>query len=121
MRVPISAAVGGALWLAVPVLPVGTPPSFASLEHGFLVMPLIAAPLALDVLAALLGLRYRIARALQPAGAAAVLVSFCIARGTAAGVLAAGWLLVALAVTAAGLRRAVSSPSLLAAHLFLPI
>ncbi|HEU4382376.1 MAG TPA: YndJ family transporter [Anaeromyxobacteraceae bacterium] len=130
----VSPTLGAAAWLAVPGLPVGRPPAFASIEHVFLLAPLVAAPLALDLLAVLLGgggpapRLQQAARLGQPAAAAMVLASFLLPRGPAAGGLAAGWLLLAGLVAAGGGRIArlgagvnLSNASLLVAHLFLPV
>lgn len=128
-----TAAVGAGLWLAGPLLPLGTPPSFGSLEHGFTFMPLVAAPLAMRLLASLLDpsgratpLLTRAALRVQPVAAAMVLASFCLAKGALAGALAAGWLATALLLAIGGLgslargRTAPASKvSLVAAHLFL--
>ncbi len=126
---------GAAVWVAAPWLPAGTPPATGSLDHLFLVMPLVCAPLALDLLATLwaddgdapsplLGF----ARLLQPAAAALVLGSFCAPKGVAAGFLTAPWLVMALVaaiggVTDAWRRRGVRpfDVSLVAAQVFLPI
>ena len=130
-----SAGVGGAVWIAVPWLHSGKPLTVASVDHLFILMPLVAAPLALTLLARLRdedgaapSTLLRFARCLQPAAAALVLLSFVLPRGTAAGILTAPWLAVALMVTAAGVshtvrRRSVRSPgaSLVAAQVFLPV
>jgi YndJ-like protein len=120
-----SAVVGALLWLLAPFAPLGAPPAFGSIEHAFVFLPLVAAPLALQLLSRLLepdaAPLLRIARLAQPMAAALVLASFFVAKGRLAGALTAGWLLVTLLLAVGGLRRARSSPSLLAAHLFLPI
>jgi hypothetical protein len=127
----MSAGIGAVVWTAAPWLPLGTPPSFASLEHLFLFFPLFAAPLAIVLLSTMerstLPL-YRVALRIQPAAALTLLVSFFIAKGALAGVLTAGWLVVALAIGVAGSglvkRRSAaarSDVSLLAAHFFLPV
>ena len=41
-----SGGLGAVVWLAAPWLPVGSPPSFGSIEHVFVFLPLVAAPLA---------------------------------------------------------------------------
>ena len=126
------ALVGGVVWLLAPWL---VERSFASLEHVFLFMPLVAAPLALALSAALLEERTgpgaghaRAARRLQPAAAALVVGAFMLAPGAAAGTLTLPWLLVALLHAAGGLRRLRprheanrSDLSLLVAHVFLPL
>lgn len=129
------AGMGTVLWLAAPFVPVGSPPSLGSIEHVFLFMPLVAAPLALLLLSVLLepgdhssaGF-HRSARRAQPVAAAMVLASFFFPNGTLAGALAAGWLVVAAMIAIGGARRAAHVPgrhganvSLLAAHVFLPI
>jgi len=130
-----SAVAGGALWIVAPVVPVGAPPSFGSIEHTFLFMPLVAAPLAFFLLSVLLRSgsqtsdgAHGLARRLQPVAAAMVLASFFLPTGTLAGGLAACWLVVAAMVAAGGARRAAHVPgrqranvSLFAAHVFLPI
>ncbi|HEX9402697.1 MAG TPA: YndJ family transporter [Anaeromyxobacter sp.] len=130
-----SAGVGAAAWVAAPWLPAGTPPAAGSLDHLFLFMPLVAAPLALDLLTTawgddggapspLLGF----ARVLQPAAAALVLSSFCAPKGLAAGMLTTPWLVMALIAAAGGVtdawrRRGFRDfeVSLVAAQVFLPI
>ena len=130
-----SAALGAVLWLAAPFVPVGSPPAFASLEHVFAFMPLVAAPLALLLLSALLepagssGLPcHRAAQRAQPAAAAMAVASFFVEKGPLAGGLTAAWLAVALLVAVGGAPRArpragahLSGVSLLAAHLFFPV
>lgn len=129
------AGMGAILWLVAPFVPVGSPPSFGSIEHVFVFMPLVAAPLALLLLSVLLESRvdssasfHRSARRAQPVAAAMVLASFFLPNGTLAGALAAGWLVVAAMIAIGGARRAAHVPgrhganvSLLAAHVFLPI
>ncbi len=130
-----SAGIGSAVWLAAPWLPSGKPLASASIDHLFLLMPLVAAPLALALLASLRdedggtpSPLLRSARYLQPAAAALVLLSFVLPKGTVAGILTLPWLALALMVTAAGVshavrRRPIGSPgaSLLAAQVFLPV
>jgi hypothetical protein len=130
-----SAVLGAVLWLVAPFVPVGGPPSVGSIEHLFLFMPLVAAPLALLLLSVLLQSESRSsdgvhgsARRAQPFAAAMVLASFFLPNGTLAGALAAGWLVVAALVAVGGARRAAHAPghhrmnvSLFAAHVFLPI
>lgn len=130
-----SAGVGGAVWIAAPWLPSGRPPAVASLDHLFLFMPLVAAPLALAFLARLRdedgGAPSRLltlARCLQPAAAALLLLSFLLPGGTAAGALTVPWLGLALTVAAAGASDAVrrrrvriADASLVAAQVFLPV
>lgn len=130
-----SAVMGAVLWLVAPFAPIGAPPSFGSIEHFFLFMPLVAAPLALLLLSVLLqsasqssdGI-HDSARRAQPFAAAMVLASFFLPNGTLAGALAAGWLVVATMTAIGGARRAAHVPgrhranlSLFAAHVFLPI
>jgi len=130
-----SAAIGAALWVVAPFVPVGTAPSVASIEHLFLFMPLVAAPLALLLLSVLIefasqssGGVHDSARRAQPFAAAAALASFFLPSGTLAGALVAGWLVVAMMIAIGGARRAAHVPgrhranvSLIAAHVFLPI
>jgi hypothetical protein len=129
------AVIGAVLGLVAPFAPVGSPPSFGSIEHVFVFMPLVAAPLALLLLSVLLepgdharmGLLRR-ARLVQPIAAAMALASFFCPNGGLAGALAAGWLAVALMIAVGGARRAAritgghgANVSLLAAHVFLPV
>lgn len=130
-----SAGLGGAAWLAAPWLPSGRPLAVASIDHLFLLMPLVAAPLALALLARLRdedggapSPLLRFARWLQPAAAALLVLSFVLPNGTTAGIFTMPWLGVALMVTAAGVSHAVrhrrlrsSGASLLAAQVFLPV
>lgn len=130
-----SAVMGAVLWLVAPFVPAGAPPTFGSIEHLFLFMPLVAAPLALLLLSGLIeaatessdGVHGSAQRA-QPFAAAMVLGSFFLPNGTLAGALAAGWLVVAAMIAIGGARRAAHFPgrhranvSLFAAHVFLPI
>src|SRR5687767_2969245 len=97
-----SSLVGAVLWLSTPWLPLGAPPSFASLEHVFLFWPLVAAPLAFALSATLLEPSrarlplYCMARRAQPIASAMVLISFLVEKGKVAGALASGWLVLAL-------------------------
>jgi len=130
-----SAAIGGAVWIAAPWLPASRPLAVASIDHLFLLMPLVAAPLALTLLARLRdedgGARSPllwIARCLQPVAAALLLLSFALPVGTTAGLLTVPWLAMALLVTASGVSHAVrhrhvrsSGASLVAAQVFLSV
>jgi hypothetical protein len=131
-----SAILGAALWLMAPLLPIGAPPPFGSIEHTFVFLPLVAAPLALLLLSAMLAPAdqpsasfERFARYVQPAAAAAVLASFFVPNGKLAGGLAAAWLLTTVWIALGGGQRLVharargqrSNVSLLAAHVFLPV
>lgn len=127
-----NAVIGGVVWLVVPLLPTGTRLAAGSVEHLFLLMPLVAAPLALALLVELRresgGALLRLARSLQPAAAALLLLSFMSPDGKTAGILSAPWLGVALAVAVSGVsqvarHRPVDSPaaSLAAAQVFLAI
>jgi len=118
-----SAGLGAVAWLGSPWLPVGSPPSFGSIEHVFVFLPLVASPLAL-----LLMTTSRAARRLQPVAAVMVLASFFVAPGVLAGGLVSAWLIMAVIVAASGVRLVrrgrganLSNVSLLAAHLFLLI
>lgn len=129
------AVVGAVLWLVAPLVPVGSPPPFGSIEHTFVFMPLVAAPLALVLLSILLESEdqssagfQRSARRAQPVAAAMTLASFFVPNGTLAGALVAGWLVVAVMIALGGARSAAHVPrdhranvSLLAAHVFLPV
>lgn len=131
----MSSALGALLWLAAPLVPVGSPPSFGAIEHVFVFMPLVAAPLAILLLSALLDadgatkpLFHGVAQRVQPVAAAMVLTSFFFPKGALAGGLTAGWLVMTLLLAVGGVRRLkpradanLSSVSLLAAHLFLPV
>lgn len=130
-----SCVLGMLVWLAAPLVPLGSPPSFGSIEHVFVFMPLVAAPLAILLLSALLGdgnakkpLAYAIAQRAQPVAAAMVLGSFFFQKGALAGGLAAGWLAMTVLLAFGGLRRPkplldslLTNVSLLGAHLFLPV
>ncbi len=131
-----SAVLGMVLWLTGPFVPIGAPPSFGSIEHTFVFVPLVAAPLALLLLSVLvvpdnqsIASVYGVAQRTQPVAAAMVLASFFMVKGTIAGVLAAGWLVVTVLIALGGGRRAaqvraaghLSNVSLLAAHVFLPV
>lgn len=110
--------VGVALWLGAPWVPVGVPPAPGSLAHVFLFLPLVGAPLALALLARLLGEPGRSgwARRLQPVAALLVLASFCCPPGPLAGALAASWLALAVGLAVGDVGRAARvSASLVAA------
>jgi len=130
----MSSALGAVAWLAVPWAPVGSPPPFGSIEHVFLFLPLVAAPLALLLVTLLLAeagassILHAASRLAQPVAAAMVLAAFLVAKGAGGGALTAGWLLMAGLVAAGGIRAVklgnganLSTVSLLAAHLFLPL
>ena len=125
-------AVGALLW-GLP--PAGTPLTPGSLEHLFLVFPLVIAPLGLWLASVLLDERgalallvYPLARRLQPFAAALVLASFGLPKGALAGALTAGWLIVAVGISLGGARTAAQIAvgnrmrlNMVAAHVFLPI
>lgn len=122
-----SAALGAVVWVVAPWLPVGAPPSFGSIEHVFVSLPLVGMPLALVLLSRLVG-PYVAAQRTQPAAASMVLASFFASKGALAGALAAPWVVLAVLIAVRGAPRAARGPgmnlsswSLLAAHLFLPI
>jgi hypothetical protein len=136
-----SCAVGTVLWFVAGFGPglglglIGPPPAFGSIEHVFLFMPLVAAPLALLLLSGLLAVAgsrqpvlHVVAQRVQPIAAAMLLASFCVPKGVLAGGLTAGWLLMTLLLALGGVPRLkprvgdrLSNLSLLAAHLFLPV
>jgi hypothetical protein len=130
-----SAGIGGVFWLAASCVPSDSPLSFGSIEHVFLFMPLVLAPLGLLLLEGLLVAEngsssgsFRAARSAQPVAAAVVLSSFFCPNGITSGVLAAGWSVVAVMIAVGGARRAArvtgrhgAKVSLLAAHVFLPV
>ena len=127
-----SAAFGGLLWLAAPRLAT-TLPAFGSIEHLFLLLPLVLAPLGLVLLFRLIGtdgvrapplvLVY-----LQPIAGASLLVSFGLPPGTLAAALAGSWWVGTLVALVSGLGRLRArfgaqppAPNLVAALLFLPV
>lgn len=133
-RVRIATLAGALAWIATPWLPLGTPPAFASVEHGFLFFPLVAAPLALALASSLLQPRgaaqvlYRFARRLQPLASASVLAAFLVGGGAVAAALVVPWIAMALLLGIAGVPTArlgvrphLSRLNLLVAHVFLPI
>src|SRR4051794_6230595 len=88
-----SAGAGAIAWLVAPFVPARLSPSLGSIEHVFLLFPLVAAPLAVLLLATfstarLLSLALRV----QPVAGALVLVSFFVATGRLAGLLSLPWL-----------------------------
>jgi len=125
------AAFGGLFWLAAPTLAT-TLPAFGSIEHLFLLLPLVLAPLGLVLLYGLLGsdgvrpppavLGY-----LQPIAAVSLMISFGFPAGPIAAGLAGLWWFTTLAALVSGLgrlrrRRAQpSAPNLVAALVFLPV
>lgn len=130
----MSAVLGTALWLVAPFVPNDVLP-FGSIEHTFVSMPLVAAPLALLLLSELLAdgeatrpRLHRVAQRVQPLAAAALLASFFFPKGAIAGCLTIGWVAMTLLLALSGLQRIrlrpranLSNASLLAAHLFLPV
>ena len=118
----MSAGLGAGAWLAAPWLPMGSPPSFGSIEHVFVFLPLVAVPLALVLMSTLLEHQQSWALGVQPVAAAMVLASFFVPKGALAGGLAAGWLVMAITGAIGGVRRAARvSMSLLAAQVFLVV
>ncbi|HKY35146.1 MAG TPA: YndJ family transporter [Polyangiaceae bacterium] len=131
-----AAALGAALWVAAPFVPIGAPPTLGSIEHVFVFLPLVAAPLALRLLSSLLhpieladAWGWRTVRYIQPMAAVMLLASFFVAKGTLAGCLAAPWFVWAVLLALGDGRRILqarlSGPlsrlSLVSAHVFLPI
>lgn len=105
---------GAAAWIAAPLL---SPLGFGTIEHFFLSVPLVVAPLALRLGARLLGdvpPAYRLARRVQPFAAALVFASFLLPVGRAAAGLAGAWAAMAL-LALFGARH------LRVAHLFLVV
>jgi hypothetical protein len=130
----MSSVIGGAAWVAAPLLPSATRLAVGSVEHLFLLMPLVVTPLALALLADLRDDEgapsplLRIARSVQPGAAALVLLSFTFPNGKRAGMLSLPWLGVALALAASGVSQLVRdrrvrllAVNLVAAQLFLGI
>jgi hypothetical protein len=107
---------GAVLWLMAPQI---VEPGFGSIEHVFLLLPLVLAPLALRLLSRLTGRELGLARRTQPFAAAALILAFAFPKGPLAGALAGPWLALALLVTASALRRKLE-PNLVAASVFLP-
>ncbi|MEZ0311650.1 MAG: YndJ family transporter [Myxococcota bacterium] len=118
------------LWLVAPFLPAEHRPSFGSLEHGFLFMPLVLAPPLVQLADTLLGGRCErfsalARRALAGAGAL-VVVSFLVPRGMGAAVFAMPWLILAVALAGRGVRRTLAhrdrgTATVIAGHVFLVI
>jgi len=130
--VPPAAVAGAAAWLATP-LPAGSRLPAWSIEHLLLLFPLVAAPLALAVVAALrheagaaTSGSLELARRLQPIAAALLVLSFVSPTGRGAGALALPWLGVAVASAGSGVsdavrRRSALPAALVAAPLFLAV
>ncbi len=129
-----STLLGACLWLAAPFARFGEAPALGSIEHTFLFLPMVLAPLALLLLWLLPEPAtpantplQRAVRHVQPIAAAMLLASFHVPKGALAAWLAGGWLLVTLLVALSGMRRTLHgraqrlNVSLLAAHIFLPI
>ncbi len=127
-----SAVIGGAVWVAAPLLPAATGLAAGSVGHLFLLMPLVVSPLALAFLAELRddegapSAVLRLARSIQPGAAALLLLSFALPTGEWAGMLSLPWLGVALALAASGVWQAgrrwrvrLLTVNLVAAQLFL--
>lgn len=118
----MSAGLGASAWLATPWLPMGSPPSFGSIEHVFVFLPLVAMPLALVLLSRLLEQQGCWAQRVQPVAAAMVLASFFVPKGPLAGGLTAGWLVMAITVALGGVRHVRrENVSVLAAQVFLVV
>lgn len=103
-RVPARAraAFGATIWLLLPAIG----PPFGSLEHTFLTFPLIAAPLALQLLKKIVPRDFApplVLRA-QPVAAALLAASFVMERGAISGLLAAPWLLLSVLSGIGGIR-----------------
>lgn len=129
-----AAALGAVAWVVLPWLPADSTPGQFSLEHVFLFLPLVVAPLSYVLLSRLMyedGSRsqsaFRIVAMVQPVAAALATVAFFLPAGSLAGWLAAPWLAVAVATAVCGLSRIrrgagihFSNVNLIAAHVFLP-
>lgn len=130
----LSASFGALLWFVAPELP-GSALGFGSIEHVFLSMPLVLAPLALALLFDMLEADGTLAhwshsfvRKLQPLAAALVVASFTLAPGRLAGACALGWLGTACLVAGGVLarlwsrkRKRGSHVSMVAAAVFLVV
>ncbi len=128
----VATSVGTILWFGTPLVPASEVPGFCSLEHVFLVLPLIAMPLAIVLLSRLLapGSASPIlvaAQRVQPLTAALLTLSFLVPKGILAGALALGWVIACVLVAAGSLASVVRSvdlrgrPNIMAACIFLPI
>lgn len=110
MRMPrnfagLSAALGGAAWIALAVAAFLRRAPLGVLEILFLLAPLVVVPLGIDLLAAInsrLGAE-RLAAWLQPLGAACAVASFWLPAGRVAAALAAGWGVVCALIALSGL------------------
>lgn len=125
-----SAIAGLLMWVVAPVAGSGSGPSWGSIEHMFLFMPLVAAPLAIRLQSTLLfganarsPLLHRTAQHVQPVASAMVLASFYLPQGPLSGGLVAPWLGVGLLLAAGGASRVLRPmrANLLASMIFLPI
>jgi hypothetical protein len=88
---------GAVLWLAAPFVPSHAPLAFGSIEHTFVFLPLVAAPLVLLLLSRLLDsdgatkpTSFDLAVRIQPFAAAMVLASFFVPKGGLAAALDLG-------------------------------
>ena len=132
LRVPILMPMflGTVAWLLGPWIAVGVPPAYGSVEHTFAATPLIVMPVALGLLATMVGPSPTLctARRSQTPASVLLLLSLSLGHGFVAPALAIPWLvvssLVAIAI-ASDLRRrprlGSASIGLFAAALFLPL
>lgn len=125
-RIRRTVACGAALWVAAPWVG-GTALPAGSIEHVFVLLPLVAMPILLRLVADLLspvdeGVTVRA----QPWASLGVLASMLVAKGPLAALLAVPWLLLAVSIAITGVRGGVfapgrARPSLVAAHAFLVV
>jgi hypothetical protein len=108
-----SAAAGGAAWLLVATLAIAGAVGLGLIDVLFLLGPLVVVPLGLDLLPGP-GPRPLLAAArwLQPPAAAAVVCSFLLPPGQAAGIFASVWLLPSGLVALTGLQQLMRGRSL---------
>ena len=128
-----AAGLGAMIWILFPWTPVGTPPTPFSLEHVFLFLLLVVAPLGYRLLSGLMHESegwsrnvFRYVAMVQPIASMLATAAFLLPPGSVAGALAAAWVAVAVATAVCGLSRVrqgwganYSNVSLIAAHVFL--
>jgi hypothetical protein len=105
----ISAAVGTLIWIAMLFVRTGDSSETELIQKIFLLGVLVIVPLGLSQISRLLiqedSLLFRVAVTTQPIGAVATTVSFVLAPGGPAAVLAMSWLFVTIMIALSGLER----------------
>ena len=105
-----SAAVGGLIWIAALLIQTGDSPETDLIQKIFLLAVFVIVPLALSLISPNEdSIALRIAAWAQPISATLCFVSFFIAQGVVAGILASFWLALTVLIALAGILRLASS------------